>query len=347
MRQRFERTLAFGGSVDVPAGYVTDIEIEASDEARLLFSTADPKDSAFTLTSVRVQVERPIRCAFQVLDADQQVISEFPCSCANGLPARGSTLYGSDAAGIATFEVSMPRPTTSPGPGDSIDLGEAHLHIDLPDSIVGYDIDSLLTVTRTFAAATEGTFVRFNMPGLGNLTGGPVTSLLFPYAVETLEIVSDLHRMEEVTGSVLRFPANVTIGDAADLRNAVRQLDGEEVEHPGGLSFTLRPDAVGAFLETLAKTPDGETVGGFLSATAGYDLGVGDLSLVYGPAAFWAPHPRLVNRAELEAVAAGTESVDGPVVAQFEPTDAPFRWVSRQQAEKYLEAGVRPAELGA
>jgi hypothetical protein len=68
---------------------------------------------------------------------------------------------------------------------------------------------------------------------------------------------------------------------------------------------------------------------------------------VYGPAAFWAPHPRLVNRAELEASAAGTMVANGPVVAEFEPTDVPFRWVSRQQAEEYLNEGGRPTQLGA
>jgi hypothetical protein len=348
LRQRFEHTLAFGGSVDVPAGYVTDLEIDASDEAKLLFSAADPEDSEFTLVSQRVQVERPIRCAYQVLDADGRIISQFPVFLRERTSgARGATLYGSDAAGIATFEVSIPRPTSIPGPGESVDLGEGHLHIDLPDSIVGYDIDSLLQVTETFAAAAEGTYIRFNMPGLGFLGGGPVKAHQFPYALETFELVSDLHRMEEVTGSVLRFPANVTVGDAADLRNAVRQLDGEEVVHYGGLTLNLRPDAVAGFLETLAKAPEGEVVGGFLMATDNWELGVGDLSLVYGPAAFWAPHPRLVNRAELEASAAGTMVANGPVVAEFEPTDVPFRWVSRQQAEEYLNEGGRPTQLGA
>jgi hypothetical protein len=346
LRQRFEQTLAFGGSVDLPAGYVTDLEIEASDEARLLFSTGDPKDSGFTLMSERVPVERPIRCAYQVLDADERVISEFHVYLRERTSgAEGATLYGSDAASIATFEVSVPRPTSIPGPGESVEMGEGRLHLDLPDSIVGYDIDSLLPVTRTFAAATEERYIRFNMPGLGNL-GGPVKSTQFPYAEETLELVSDLHRMQEVTGSVLRFPDNVTVGDAVDLRNAVRQLDGEEIEHNGGLSLNVRPEAVGEFLATWAKAPDGETAGGFLAASEGWELGVGDLSLLYGPVAFWAPHPRLANRAELEAIAADT-TVDGPVVAQLEPTDAPLRWVSRERAQEYLDAKIGAAEFNA
>lgn len=346
LRQRFEQTLAFGGSVDLPAGYVTDFEIEASDEARLLFGTGDPKNSGFTLKSERVTVERPIRCAYQVLDAAERVISEFPVYLRERTSgADGATLYGSDAASIATFEVSIPRPTSIPGHGESLDMGEGRLHLDLPDSLVGYDIDSLLPVMKTFAAATEGRYIRFNMPGLGHL-GGPVVANQFPYADDTLELVSDLHRMQEVTGSVLRFPDNVTVGDAADLRKTVRQLDGEEVEHDGGLTLNVRPEAVGDFLETWAKAPDGETAGGFVAASEGWELEVGDLSLVYGPVAFWAPHPKLANRAELEAIAAGN-TVDGPVVAQLEPTDAPFRWVSRERAQEYLEAKIGVAEFDA
>lgn len=352
LRQQFERTLAFGGTVDLPAGYVTDLKIDASDEARLLFSSADPTNSGFTLTSERVQVERPIRCAYQVLDAEEQVISQFPVYLRERTTgARGATLYGSDAAGIATFEVSIPRPSSLPGPGESMELGDAHLRVELPDSIVGYDIASLLPVTETLAAADEGTYIRFNLPGLGRLGGGPVAAHQFPFAQETLEVVSDLHRMEEVTGSVLRFPANVTVSDAADLRKTVRQVDGEEVLHDGGLTLNVRPDAVGAFLDSLAKAPEGDVVGGLLMANDSWELSVGDLTIFPGPAAFWAPHPRLVNRAELEAIAAETATtpvvVGEPVVARFEPTDAAFRWVSRRQAEEYLDGGVHPAELEA
>lgn len=344
LRQRFEQALAFGGSVDLPAGYVTDLEIEASAEAQLLFSTGDPKNSEFTLRSERAPVERPIRCAYQVLDADKRVVSEFPVYLRERTSgAEGATLYGSDAASIATFEVSVPRPSSILGAGESVEMGEGRLHLNLPDSLVGYDIDSLLPVMKTFAAATNGRYIRFKMPGLGDL-GGPVMANQFPYAEETRELVSDLHRMQEVTGSVLRFPDKVTVGDAAYLRNAVRQLDGEEVEHHGGLTLNLRPEAVGEFLAAWAKAPDGgETAGGFLAASEGWELGVGDLSLLYGPVAFWAPHPRLANRAELEAITAGT-TVDTPVVAQLEPTDAPFRWVSRERAQEYLDAKIEAAE---
>lgn len=348
LMRTFEHTLAFGGTVDLPAGYVTDLQIDASDEAKLLFPSADPKDSRFTITSERIRLERPIRCAYQIRDAEERVTSQFPVYLRERTTgAEGATLYGSDAADIVTFEVALRRPTSIPGPGEQLAAGEGHLRIRWPDSIVGYDVASLLPVTETLAAATPGSYIRFVMPGLGHLGGGPVTSKQFPYAAETFELVSDLHRMEEVTGSVLRFPANVTVGDVAELRSVVRQLDGEDVEHDGGVTVNLLPEGVGPFLETFGQAPQDEAAGGLLAATDLWDFKVGDLTLPRGPAAFWAPHPRLANHAELEAIASAKTPPDEPVVALLEPTDAPFRWVSRQQAEEYLDDSTDPAEVGA
>ena len=50
---QFEHTLAFGGHVDLPAGYVTDIDIDASDEARSLFRAGDPGASRFSVSPPR------------------------------------------------------------------------------------------------------------------------------------------------------------------------------------------------------------------------------------------------------------------------------------------------------
>lgn len=70
LRQRLEQTLAFGGRVELPVGCITNIEIQASEEARLLFSNGDPKTSEFTIFSTREQLERPVRCSYQVLSGD-------------------------------------------------------------------------------------------------------------------------------------------------------------------------------------------------------------------------------------------------------------------------------------
>lgn len=347
LREQFERTLAFGGTVDLPAGYVTSLDIDASDEARLLFSRDDPSASEYTLTTAREQLDRNIRCSYQVLDADDRVLGHFPVFLRERTGgARGATLYGSDAAGIATFEVGVPRCEKFPGPDEVRTMNDARLHVTLPDTLVGFDIDSLVPVVGAFAAAIEGTSIRFEMPGLGHIGGGPLTAAQFPAASETQRLVADLYRMQQHTESLLRFPANITNADVRDLHDFVRLLDGETVEHEGGLTLNLKPEAVGAFLETV-NPADGEIVGAFMSMTDGLELEVGDLTLHYGHAAFYAPLARLVNRDELEAIAAADDILDGPVEARFEPTDEPFRWMPRERAIEYYEASPRTNQLGA
>lgn len=352
LRAQFEHTLAFGGHVNLPAGYVTDIDIVASDEARSLFRAGDPGASRFSIISRREVLDRRIRCSYQVLasDGEDRVLAQFPVFLAERTAgAVGVTLYGSDPAGIVNFEVGLPRPpsfsTTS-----EVTLDEApRLQFSLPNSLVGFDIDSLLPLVHTLSVAVPGTRLRLVLPQLGYVESGPVDEAPYPEAIATQQLVADLHRMQEVTGSAFTFPANVTNGDVKELRRAVGQLDGDDVEHEGGVTLTLRPESVGAFLKVLKDSPGGGLEGGLFSVSEFVEFHVGDLRLVYGPSAFWAPHPRLSNLTELEAIAdseVGLTRDEGGVAANFEPTDVPFRWLSRDKSATYLETGEKPADPG-
>ncbi len=339
LRERFERTLAFGGSVELPAGYVTNLHIEASDEARLLFHDSDPKTSEFAWSTDREELDGTLRCSFQVVSSDERVLAQFPVYIRERTAgSKGVTLYGGDAADIAKFEVNIPRPDRTPGADGPVTMDGAGLHFDLPGSLVGHDIASLLPIMGTFASAVADTHIRFELPGLGYVHGSIIAEATFPQAPETDRLIADLHRMEQHTGSVLRFPANITNADVLDLRTFVRTLEGEAVEYEGGLTLNLRPDRVEAFLETLRNAPGAGTAGGFLGTIDGIELEVGDLRLPYGVAGIWAPHPRLTNLEELEAVVKSGKTPDGSVEARFDPTDTPFQWVSREQAEAYLAA---------
>jgi hypothetical protein len=258
--------------------------------------------------------------------------------------ARGATLYGGDAADIVKFRVGIPRPPATPQPGETLTMGGASLEFDLPNSLVGYAIDSLLPVYRVLAAAKAGAQLRFELPGLGYLGGETLDTSPFPAAPAVYQLVEDLHRMQELSGSVLRFPADVTNGEVKDLRTAVRCLDGGSVMHEGGLTLNLRPEAVGNFLQTMRSAPDGGAAGGLLITSQDLDLKIGDLTLPYGASAFWAPHPRLANLADLEELVANGVRDEREVQARFEPIDHEFRWLPREQAEAYLESGERPTE---
>lgn len=78
LRSQFERTLDFGGRVDLPAGFVTKIEVDASPEARRLLPDRDPANSDFTFFTAGAHLERPVRCSYQVLDGDRAVLAQFP-----------------------------------------------------------------------------------------------------------------------------------------------------------------------------------------------------------------------------------------------------------------------------
>ena len=54
---------SFGGKVVLPAGFVTDLQIEASPEARLLLSDRPPIDSEFTFVTSRRSIDPPRRGA--------------------------------------------------------------------------------------------------------------------------------------------------------------------------------------------------------------------------------------------------------------------------------------------
>lgn len=344
LRRRFEDTLAFGGTVSLPAGYVTGVDIEASDETRLLLRQGDPTTSEFTILTTREQLPRPLRCYYQVLSGDNVLLAQFPVYLRERTSGtRGVCLYGADAAGIATFEVGLPRPEQYGGPPPGAEGGEARLDFKLVESFVGYEADLLLPVVQTLAAATEGTRIRFELPGLGHVSSGLIDAPPFPDAETTHTVIEDLHRLGELNGSVLRFPADLTVGQVNELRAVVRQLDGEAVEHEGGLTLSLRPGAVGGFLETLKSAPEAGTAGGFLGTYEDRQLTLGELTVGCGPAAFWAPHPRLTNAAELEALASDGSSGAAPVEAIFEPTDVPFRWLPRGEAEAYFASDARPA----
>lgn len=340
LQERFERTLAFGGRVELPAGYVTKLDVDASAEARLLIYNQDPETSEFAFTTNREPLDRSLRCAFQVVSSDDRVHAQFPVYIRERTAgSKGVTLYGGDAAGITKFDVNVPYPNTLPKEGP-VTLAGAGLHFDLPESLVGHDIASLLPVIGVFAVMTPGTHIRFELPGLGFVYGPSLAEAAFPQAPSTHQLIADLNRMEQHTGSVLRFPSGITNADVADLRTFVRTLDGETVECEGGLTLSLRPESVAEFLEALRQAPEEGTAGGFLGTVDGIELEVGDLRLPYGVAAVWAPHPRLTNLEELEAHVRGGESSEEGVEARFEPTDAPFRWVPRTQAEAYRDSSV-------
>ena len=338
LRSRFESTLEFGGRISLPAGYVSHVEIEASPEARLLLPNPEnAATSEFTLATSRDQIERPIRCAYQVIDGQGVLLGEFPVYLRHRTAgARGTTLYGSDAAQILSFEVSIPYPPEAAG-RKTLTMPGARLQIVLPQSMVGYDIESLLPIVHVLSLATEGNSVRFDLPGLGYMSHGPLATAEFPATPALYQFLADLDRMQEVGGSVLQFPANVTNRDVQDLRTAVRVLDGESVEYDGGLTLNLRPEAVNSFLEALRETPGQTGEGTFIASTDKLELQVGDLTIPYGAGGIVARGGVISNWAELEQIAAQGQSYRGQVNAQLVPQEHPFCWMSRQEAERHLE----------
>ena len=343
LKAQFERTMAFGGRVSLPPGSVTSLDITASAETMKLLNTSDPVDSAFTFSSARTALKRPVRCTYEVLDEHDQVLTAFPVFLREGTSgAAGVTLYGSDAAGIASFTVNIPMPRDSLPAGQGVvEAPGANLEFDLPESLVGYDIDSLLPLLRARAAVTDGRCVRFSTPSFGRITSGPASGTATDAVIRVLQVVEDLQRLQPDNRGSLSFPDNMTEQDAVDLRSVVRQMDGEAVDHPGGFSLMVKSEGVREFLEAF----DSATESGALVRTAELmEIEVGDLRLTYGPACFYAPTPRLTNRSELEETAEDRTS-EG-VWARFEPRETPFKWLARDVARELLEADEQTMPTG-
>jgi hypothetical protein len=133
------------------------------------------------------------------------------------------------------------------------------------------------------------------------------------------------------------MPADVTDAHANALRIAVRLLDGEEVEIADRVwRIGVVPERLAEFLDTFT-----DLQGGLLFAQADMEVTVGDLTLPYGPAARWAPLPRLRNRESLVALrdarpTPSDASAPAEIWAELEVVDHPFVWVARTTAESYF-----------
>ncbi|SDS69082.1 hypothetical protein SAMN04488570_2455 [Nocardioides scoriae] len=338
LRDKLVDVLDFGGDIELPAGVVTGFDVDASPEARRLFPADDPRESEFAVASTREALDQPIRCVFQVID-ESGVVSDFSVYLRERTSGRrGVTVIGGDAMSIITITLGLPYPKQPDQEAQPVVVDDARFHLSLPDTLVGLDVTSLRPVIRTLAAATPGRRIRISLPELGLVEGPPFDAHQFAWAPDNMQVVEDLHRMEQLTGRVLRYPAGITRKDASALRSAVRQLDGEEVEQPGTLTLTVRGEAVGDFLNALDQTPRDQLPGGFLHTTDSMELTVGDLTLNYGAAAFWAPSPRLLNRPDLDAARISGSTAD--IEAKFEATEHPFRWLPRSLAEEHLSGAV-------
>lgn len=74
--------------------------------------------------------------------------------------------------------------------------------------------------------------------------------------------------------------------------------------------------------------------------TDALELQVGDLTIPYGPAAFYVSQPRIANLEELRAIASAGDTSDTPIEVRFEPTTQPFKWVPQERASGYCDAAL-------
>jgi len=330
-----DHVLGFGGTVDVPGGYITDFLIETSPETlRLLGSRSGPPEELSFVFPLE-PFERPLKAVLSIHEVNSDaVVATLPVYFrARTGGHRGVTLHGSDAAELLTVTLALPRPDGH-GAAKQYRSGKG-LELEAVDNLVGVDTESLLPVLNALRHISPGHRMVVDLPDLASATSGEISEVGFKDAARGWQIVADLHRLGEHNGRLYKMPADITVGQETTLRWAVTLLDGRiEADDP-----VARVDIDGSRLrEFLAQVPE-EIPGGMFMRTPDVELLVGDLQVPYGPAVrWWAPPLRIRNRAELEELAAsGRDLEDTPVGVEFESLAAPSVWMSHAEAVAHAE----------
>jgi hypothetical protein len=201
VQKQLVETLDFGGSIELPAGYVTEFRVDASPEARKLIADGDPRSSEFHIYTSRETLSPPVRSALMIVDATTEAVvasmEVYFRSRANG--NGGVTLYGGDAAEVLSLTVKLPRPPDpeNGGSGEVINMTGTGLNMNIPTDLAGHDVDALLPVLGLLADVGPGHAIKLDLPGLGYIQAAALSDEAIPGAKGMHQLVADLRRMQE------------------------------------------------------------------------------------------------------------------------------------------------------
>lgn len=332
VRSQLERTLNFGGRVEVPSQYLASFDVEASDEARLLLAMDRSATASLAIESVTVPLEPPVPGNLSYIEPDDTEVASLPIYFRRRTAgARGMTLFGGDADGLLALEVVLPTPSADHVSGSV--LPDAAVQIDV-SAVDGFGLDAVTRLARFLAAATAGRRLCLELSHGRMLVGQAVGELQFPGGQRLLDVTEALLRLQQHVGQRLWFPRGMTVHQADMLIVAARLLAGEQVPiEAEEWTVSIKPHGVESVLKLLSRERFQ-----LLCTTPEAVLVAGDLEIPYGPMTQWGPELSLMNPEELKGYAGR-----GPVSARLATNGRPVCWLPYDRAVEIAQARVPTA----
>lgn len=341
LHTQLERTLAFGGTVDIPGEHVVSFDVDASPEARLLLH--EPTTTTrVSIRSIVTPLEPPLsaRLSYVVESGEEAAGVDLYLTQRTG-GAQGVTATGADPAGILSITITLPHLSKASVEPQSAD--ELSITIETRD-VQGRMLHEAAAVAELLAAATPGRHMRLEIGTDLVITGPPLTEAEYPSAERLANVIRALRRLQRHAGlRRLHFPNGMTEGQADMLLTAARLIEGEQIDISGE-EWTARavPDQVSIMLTQFTQEPFQ-----LLFTRPEAVLVAGDLQIPYGPLTQWGPELRIANRAELER-----HDGRSPVTVRFATGDRPVCWLPYDTARALAEqsssddpvAATSPAE---
>ena len=167
VRAQLERTLAFGGRVEVPERYIESFEVDASEEARLLLAVDQTTTTSLSIESVRTPLDPPVAGFLSYSESDDDAgagLDVYFRERTGG--SEGVTLWGGDASGLLSIETVLPHP-----PSDHVD--GSHLQGTLVSfetrDLAGHPLEPVAALVDLVASARTNRKMRLEVgTGIGS-----------------------------------------------------------------------------------------------------------------------------------------------------------------------------------
>jgi len=204
-RQRYERTIALGGTVTVPAQYVTRVSNAALQELGIPAGSAE-----LTFEAVENNEGLPMGVTLRVTGGGKAPTRPLHVTMTRReVGTQGVTVHGRDATGLLTVQLVMYRPV-----GPQVRMS-ANLALD-DGSTSGaradfFDPEILLRINEFFAGIDVGRQAEITLPG-GQFVAPLTTPADLGFA-KLRDLLRDLVNVRDTVGAALLAPHTWTIAD--------------------------------------------------------------------------------------------------------------------------------------
>ncbi|WP_196201324.1 HNH endonuclease [Plantactinospora alkalitolerans] len=294
----------YGGAVVIDGRYLIPPDDSATSSIAEVLGLTGPDDQVL-IAAVGTQLDPATTFHLALVTAGGAVRDRLPLhadSVASG--QRGARMILRDGVGLFTACLQAEHPDNG---------GTITTHL-TSTSLAGHYPYQLLAALQLFrdAEPTDRLEVRLNDRPLGSpvdVDAEQMGQILLAFRYDG-DLITALDRVQAHTGQRFPVPEQITAKERTDLLLAARLLDGKAITLTDDvLTLTVKPDAIGAFLQDQHPGQPGELT----AVGAEYAVTCGEHRMALGPVTIRAPQVTLVNADEMSAAATAA-----PVKARYQ-----------------------------